>query len=168
MVKIREEICGVKAGSQFGKWTVLGSAFRRGRLDWSFVVQCQCGEVAVTRFNDLAYGKSTGCKSCHARVSNYRHGGAPASGVERLYGIWTMMRQRCENEDNADYRWYGAKGIEVCDEWQDYATFRQWALSNGYANNLTIDREKGDGNYEPGNCQWITQSENTKKRNQVA
>ena len=77
------------------------------------------------------------------------------------------MRQRCENKNNADYRWYGAAGVSVCEEWQDYPTFRQWAISNGYAANLTIDR-KENGDYEPRNCQWITQSENSAKRNKKA
>jgi hypothetical protein len=74
------------------------------------------------------------------------------------------MRKRCNNKASADYRYYGGRGIRVCNEWlYDYAAFREWALSNGYADSLTIDRINVDGNYEPKNCRWVdfkTQSNN--------
>jgi len=66
------------------------------------------------------------------------------------------MRERCSNPKNISYKNYGAKGVTVCDEWQDFATFREWAESHGYAPRLTIERHNGKGNYEPGNCSWET------------
>lgn len=82
----------------------------------------------------------------------------------RLYWIWQDMKKRCYNPKNKDYKWYGGKGIKVCDDWKvSYTNFKEWALSNGYADNLTIDRVDSNKDYEPSNCQWITQSENSKR-----
>jgi len=82
----------------------------------------------------------------------------------KLYMILSGMKDRCNNSNRWCYKYYGAKGIKVCDEWlNDFVVFRDWALSNGYEEGLTIDRKDPDGNYCPENCQWITQSENSKR-----
>jgi hypothetical protein len=74
------------------------------------------------------------------------------------------MKYRCFNEGNKNYPCYGGRGISICDEWLDYETFEKWALANGWQHGLTIDRINNDGNYEPSNVQFITQSDNTKRR----
>ena len=81
----------------------------------------------------------------------------------RLYSIWRGMNKRCNNPNCKNFRWYGAKGIKVCIEWRDYIKFREWALEHGYVIGLTIDRIDNGKGYEPSNCQWLTQSENSKK-----
>lgn len=81
----------------------------------------------------------------------------------RLYNIWKNMRGRCANENRPDFKWYGGKGIKVCDEWDNFTIFRDWALNNGYTDELTIDRIDSNKNYEPSNCQWITQAKNSSK-----
>lgn len=74
------------------------------------------------------------------------------------------MKPRCLSPNDPHYKWYGGRGIIVCDEWKNsYENFRDWAMSNGYTDDLTIDRIDNDGNYEPSNCQFITASENLKK-----
>ncbi|MDB1947668.1 hypothetical protein PMY35_07525 [Clostridium tertium] len=74
----------------------------------------------------------------------------------KLYGRWVMMKQRCYNPNNKDYYNYGARGIQVCDEWRNnYLSFHNWAYSNGYDDTLSIDRVNVDGNYEPDNCRWV-------------
>lgn len=73
------------------------------------------------------------------------------------------MKQRCNNPNLPSAPWYYDKGIKVCDEWIIYSNFEKWALSNGYSDNLTIDRINSDGNYEPNNCQWITRADNARK-----
>ncbi len=74
------------------------------------------------------------------------------------------MKQRCSNPAATKYDRYGGRGITVCDEWrEDFQTFYDWAMANGYSDDLTIDRIDNDGDYEPSNCQWITQAENTRK-----
>jgi len=76
------------------------------------------------------------------------------------------MKARCLQLNFNRYKYYGGRGIKVCDKWlNNYLAFKAWALSHGYKNNLTIDRIKNDGNYTPINCQWITRSENTRKAN---
>lgn len=91
----------------------------------------------------------------------YKHGGAGT----RLYGIWKGMRKRCYNTRCGIYRWYGNKGINVCPEWDDYAVFKEWAVTNGYADSLVIHRKNSKLNYTPDNCEFITRSENARERN---
>ena len=81
----------------------------------------------------------------------------------RLYRIFRGMKQRCYNEKNPAYYLYGGKGITICDEWlHNFVAFYQWALNNGYADALTIDRINSNGDYCPENCRWITPSENSR------
>jgi hypothetical protein len=84
------------------------------------------------------------------------HGGTGT----RLYEIWCCMKKRCYNPKDKRFKNYGGRGITVCDEWKnDYLTFKLWATSNGYQDDLTIDRISVDGNYCPENCRWATAKE---------
>jgi len=81
-----------------------------------------------------------------------------------LYRVWTEMKQRCSNKKYNSYKDYGGRGITVCDEWFDPKIFIEWCLSNGWKKGLFIDRRDNDGNYEPGNCRFITPKESAKNR----
>ena len=86
----------------------------------------------------------------------------------RIYRIWQKMKGRCYyKNDKKHYPHYGARGIKVCDEWKDdFANFYNWAMENGYTDELTLDRIDVDGNYEPSNCRWATLEEQSyNKRN---
>ena len=83
----------------------------------------------------------------------------------RLYNIWLHMKGRCYRKTDDHYEHYGEKGITMCDEWKnDFKAFYDWAMSNGYADNLTIDRINVNGNYEPSNCRWVTMKEQCNNR----
>lgn len=89
-------------------------------------------------------------RSKHA--TRITHGGTGT----RLYAIWSTMKQRTTNPNTVNYELYGGKGISVCSDWEDFQVFRNWAMANGYADGLTIDRIDGAGNYCPDNCRWVS------------
>lgn len=88
----------------------------------------------------------------------------------RLYKIWVNMRQRCNNKSQRTYHLYGGRGIKVCARWNtDFDTFHKWAITNGYQDNLSLDRVDNDKGYMPSNCRWATQKEqNNNKRSNVS
>lgn len=82
----------------------------------------------------------------------------------RLYGIWEDMKSRCLNSNNRRYSNYGGRGISISEKWNNYLEFHNWAINNGYSENLTIDRINVNGNYEPSNCKWSTQKQQANNR----
>lgn len=82
----------------------------------------------------------------------------------RLYDMWSNMKQRCSYKKRRDYRYYGGKGVKVCDEWHEYKNFEKWALENGYKEGLSIDRIDFDGNYEPLNCRFVEPEEQQRNK----
>lgn len=86
----------------------------------------------------------------------------------RLYNIWCNMKARCQRKSHPQYKNYGGRGIEVCFAWQKYSNFKEWALSNGYEEHLTIDRRNNNTGYRPQNCRWVDRTaQNNNKRNNV-
>lgn len=112
----------------------------------------------------LRINKTKMCRPCTPR---YTHN----EGRTRLYTIWVNIKARCNNSKNPNYKYYGGRGIKVCNDWNNsYEIFRDWALENGYQDNLTLDRENVNGNYEALNCRWVdmniqNSNQNIKKNN---
>ena len=98
---------------------------------------------------------------------NYKHGGKGT----RMWSIYCGMKSRCYNPNFPAYKYYGGRGIVICDEWlNDFAQFRDWATSSGYNDDLTLDRKDTNGNYCPDNCRWSTRKEqalNTRRNHLV-
>lgn len=93
--------------------------------------------------------------------------GVVSAGHAALYGSWANMRTRCSNPKASRYDRYGGRGITVCPEWDSFSAFQTWALANGWAPGLSIDRIDNDGNYEPGNCRWATPAEQRRNKPDV-
>ena len=81
----------------------------------------------------------------------------------KLYAIWCAMRQRINNPANKLYPRYGARGISIAPEWDNFREFERWSLASGYSEGMTIDRKDNDGDYTPDNCQWLTRAEHATK-----
>src|SRR5215471_1520917 len=150
-------------GKRFGRLTVIErSAFQSSPIHPEWLCQCDCGNETLVRGQHLRNGntKSCGCLKDEKTGLRRRTHGATTT---RHAKIWYGIRKRCHNHNDKSWERYGGRGIRLCDEWQTFEPFRDWALANGYADDLTIDRIDNDKGYEPDNCQWITKSENSKK-----
>lgn len=129
---------------------------------------CDCGNICFIPHANLVKGmtKSCGCyRKENTSLLSKKHG----YSKERLYLVWKTMKKRCYCKTDKHYKWYGAKGVTVCDEWKNnYKAFRDWAYQNGYKatteyTRFTIDRINPFGNYEPSNCRiadWVIQRHN--------
>jgi len=130
-------------------------------------VTCECSpdKEFVVRLDSFLNGhlKSCGCYNIEKiKERMTTHG----KSKTRIYSIYKGLKRRCYCPNRPNYKDYGGRGITICDEWlDDFATFYEWSISHGYADNLTIDRVDNNRNYEPDNCQWISRSENIAKRN---
>ena len=156
---------GIKAdlmGNRFGRLTVIAPLPPKNKST-RWLCKCDCGKEKEVLAVSLTQGRTISC-GCYMREKNSKHNGYKS----RLYKVWDEMLCRCRPNNGSISKNYGDRGIRVCDEWQDFGAFREWAYANGYDDSLTrkecsIDRIDVNGNYEPSNCRWvdaITQNRN--------
>lgn len=154
-------------GKQFGRLTVV--EYSKEKRLW--LCKCICNNYIYTRSYSLTSGHTKSCGCYHNEIasknisnSNYLRGTHHKKNT-RLYRIWSCMKQRCYNRNHHAFKNYGGRGIVICEEWKDnFQTFYDWAINNGYNDKLTIDRINNNGNYEPSNCRWITLKEQSLNR----
>ena len=139
-------------GKTIGIYRILGVCNQRaadGHLKYH--VECiYCGFTTDMKLSNIKQPKT--CKHNQTKWNN-----------ERIGKIFHNMKRRCYNKQSKDYRFYGGKQIEICEEWlSNPLEFEKWAMENGYDDHLTIDRINSNKNYEPSNCRWIPGDENSK------
>lgn len=142
-------------GLRSGRLVMLERAYP-GKHGYYWKCQCDCGNIVYAIGTRVMQGhvRSCGCLYRDTKPT-LRHGEAR----NRLYNLWSSMKARCNNPSNTRYAQYGGRGIRVCDEWQRFDAFRDWAYANGYEINAeygktTIDRIDPNGDYEPSNCRF--------------
>lgn len=124
-----------------------------------YLMECTvCGALRELRKIDAI--KVDSCKHiCTGGRRSVKHG---TWKNKRIAEIFHGMTYRCYKEDSKSYKFYGAKGIKVCDEWlNDPSKFEKWAIENGYQDDLTIDRIDSNKDYEPSNCRWVPKKLNS-------
>jgi hypothetical protein len=157
------------AGIRYGRLIVLDySNTTKGVAYWR--CRCDCGKETLVRGAYLRTGNTTscGCWQKEFRLVNRRK--YPPETKGRLRSIWHAMLSRCEQPTHKHYPYYGGRGIAVYEEWRnDYLAFWQWAVSNGYDNNLELDRRDNNQGYTPDNCRWATRKQqNRNSRHNVS
>ena len=146
-------------GMQIGYWYVNGPApprqDNRGRFIKMWFCTCKCGTQRNVRDAEIRRGSSTSCGCYNREICSTHH-----ETNTRLYEIWHGMKQRCNNPNSKDALNYYNRGISICREWSEsFEVFRDWALLNGYRDDLSIDRMNVNGDYSPDNCKWSTAKE---------
>lgn len=152
------------AGQKFGKLTAIHYSYsnKQGRAMW--LCQCDCGKETIVQVSKLLNGHTQSCGCYHREraallhtTHNMRH--------TKIYEVWSHMIQRCINPKEKAYKYYGARGIAVCDKWNTFDGFYE-DMGSTYQKGYSIEREDVNGNYEPINCKWIPKKEQAwNKRN---
>lgn len=146
-------------GQRFGMLTAIEPTENRicGRVAW--LCKCDCGNMCEKSASQLKNGHVKSCGNHSSEMTankNYTH----KMTHTRLHGIWSGMKTRCSNTRRSTARYYVERGIRVCEEWKsDFMKFYEWATSNGYRDDLTLDRIDNDKGYSPDNCRWATYHE---------
>lgn len=134
-------------------------AIKNGKNRKYFTLECSCGKQIQVRADGSQKIKSCGCKR-----SETTHRTHSMSGT-KIHNVWLSMKYRCFNKNCKQFNDYGGRGISICEEWRNnFMSFYNWSISNGYKDGLSIDRINNDGNYEPSNCRFVTKT--IQQRNQ--
>lgn len=155
------------SGRKYGKLTVVSMYCRTPQRKYKWLCKCDCGNECVVFGSKLrtGYTRSCGCLR-HKSPPNKTHG----KKSDPLYPVWCEMKYRCTNPNHSAYKWYGGKGIRVCDEWySDFQKFYDWMHDHGWQPGLTIDRINPKEGYSPENCRIadMTTQQNNRSNNVI-
>lgn len=150
-------------GQRFGRLIALYPTEKRIRRRVVWHCKCDCGKYKDVDSLSLIQGDTTSC-GCFATEILIKRNTTHGDSSTRLYRIFSGMISRCKYPSATEYEDYGGRGITVCDEWKDYNNFKQWAMSNGYTDELTLERNDVNGNYCPNNCKWVTMNEQSNNK----
>lgn len=151
-------------GNKYGNLTIIDFDHERrtpnGTIRRYMTCKCDCGNTCIVALHSLKSGKTKSCgciKGVNQRGYKYTY--------PRLYPVYDNIIKRCYKIHDSQYKYYGKRGITMCDEWlHNRNSFYKWALNNGYKDGLQLDRIDVNGNYEPNNCRFITAKQNTRNR----
>ena len=150
----------IPAGTRFGKLTVLGEGPLLGpRRVRSLECRCDCGAITSPSLQNLRRENGTRSCGCDKEMVLKRQqetGRTHGMRQSRVYGIWHGMKQRCLNPNAKEYKWYGARGIQVCEAWKDSFEAFYADMGDPPSDQHSIERRNVNGCYEPDNCYWRT------------
>jgi hypothetical protein len=155
----------IKFGDRYNRLTIIEETKKHilpnGKKRRQFICKCDCGTIKTFVLNDLTNNKTKSCGCLNNRLKN----GSTINGKRtNEYNIWNSMKQRCNNPNMSNYKYYGGRGIKVCDRWiNSYNNFLE-DMGMKPGPEYSIDRINNDGDYEPSNCKWSTASEQIKNR----
>lgn len=141
-------------GNKFGKWAVI-SKVENKKGNTRYLCKCECGSEKIIFAYHLRNGNANCCAHCRVKT----HGMSYTS----TFRIWAGMIARCTNSNLKAFKYYGGRGIKVCERWLKFENF--YKDMGDRPKNLQIDRINNDGNYEPGNCRWVTSKVNNSNKN---
>lgn len=155
-------------GQRFGRLIVIERAEnKKGKAAWK--CKCDCGSELIVSANNLRMNNTISC-GCYCREQTSKACKTHGLSQSRIYHTWLHVKDRCLNPSNNVFRHYGGRGITICQEWKDnFQAFYNYVskLPHFGEKGYSIDRINNDGNYEPGNVRWATQSEQNKNRRKV-
>lgn len=153
-------------GKRFGRLMVIDEYDRPYSGAYRYLCKCDCGNEVVVWGCSLRAGHSRSC-GCYKRDTTIARNTKYKKEDKILYSTWKGMRQRCNDKNHIRYNRYGGRGIQVCNEWNDYMKFYYWSIENGYEKGKQLDRINNDADYTPNNCRWVTAFENNNNKNNV-
>lgn len=151
-------------GKRFGRLTVVKrDEYKNKKVYW--LCKCDCGNICKVPTGNLRSGNTTSCGCVHKEHTSKLFTTHGKSETKLYNNVWLKIRARCYSITCKEYVYYGGRGITICDEWlNNFQSFYDWSMNNGYKEGLTIDRIDNNKGYEPSNCRWVDMKHQARNR----